>query len=217
MNKKARKAYFQHIEEVLKEIKEIKLTNQLLGELNYERNKSAESIKLEAGRLDRNIEARKRLKKELEEIKKVREEERKKFKDDIELKVGIKLAEQLKKNLLAYNKLTEARKKAVDDYNKQQANDPNSLENLEKRKKALQENLRIIRQSQSVRDANQVSFLEQVTAGSSKDIRLNIEAKTRELGATKGSTDVAKQQLATQERMERQLEDLNRNIEEVKG
>ena len=199
------------------EIKEIKLTNQLLGELNYERNKSAESIKLEAGRLDRNIEARKRLKKELEEIKKVREEERKKFKDDIELKVGIKLAEQLKKNLVAYNKLTEARKKAVDDYNKQQANDPNSLENLEKRKKALQENLRIIRQSQSVRDANQVSFLEQVTAGSSKDIRLNIEAKTRELGATKGSTDVAKQQLATQERMERQLEDLNRKIEEVKG
>jgi tape measure domain-containing protein len=199
------------------EFKEIRQTNKLLADLTYERGRSAKSIEIETGALNKNLKALEEGKKRREEIKKQREQERREYKEQLDLDLGVKKAEQLKKQLELYLKLKDAQTEAIKEANRQKENDPNSLKNLKKRRQLLLENLRISKQSQSIKDANEVSFIERAIAGSSKDIRLNIEAKTRELGATRGDVEVAKQQLATQERMERQLEELNKKIEKVKG
>ena len=196
-------------------IEDVIKTTQAVRDLTLIRNESKESIKQETEASNSYVETLERIRKNQKEIAKLRAKEREEFNAQVELKLGVKKAEELKKELQLKLKLKKAQEDALAEYERQRKADPNSLENLKKRQGLLKQELKLLRSKQSLQQANEVSFVQKIVAGSNKDIRLSIEAGTRELGATKGDVEVAKQQLVTQERIERQLEELNRKIEKV--
>ncbi len=196
-------------------IEDVIKTNQVIRELILTGNESKSSID---SQIESNIEYVKtleRIRKNSKEIAKIREQERAEFKAKIELDLGIKKSKELKKELELRLRLKKAQGDALSEYDRQRKKDPNSPENLKKKRDLLKEELKILRSRQSLKEANEVNLIQNVASGSNRDVKLNIEARTRELGATAGSVDVAKQQLITQERMERQLEELNKKIEKV--
>lgn len=87
------------------------------------------------------------------------------------------------------------------------------IKELNAEKKAIREKISLLKQAQTVDDANQVNFLQSITAGSNKDIRLSIEARTRGLGATAGDVDVAQRNAEELEEQTRLLKNIDEKLD----
>lgn len=86
----------------------------------------------------------------------------------------------------------------------------NSISELNAERESLLNN-----QYLSPEEANQVSFIEAVSSGGIDDIRKNIEAESREIGATKGDVNYAKEQLNKLTDIDSELKSLNERLENL--
>lgn len=168
------------------------------------------------------IELRKIERDRLEISRKIREErekERKAFAEQVQFELNLKRANKLREEYQLYLKLKKAQDEALSNYKASQKDDPNSEDNLKKRLDALKKQKKILEDTQKLtpQQANEVSFISGASQGitDNDNVRKNILAKTRELGATRGDKDVALKQLQTLERMETSIEQLNDQIREL--
>jgi len=149
-------------------------------------------------------------KKRLDEIRQVQE-----ARDELEKQATVeeaqrkaidnyKVREEFEKNLL---KWAEERGKEEKKQSEQR------VKELRQEQKAIKDKIRLLRQAQTVDDANQVNFLQAITSGSNQDIRLDIEARTRALGGTAGDVDVAQRNAQELEEQTRLLQDINDKLD----
>ena len=96
---------------------------------------------------------------------------------------------------------------------KQKEESRERIKELNAERKAIREKISLLKQAQTVDDANQVNFLQSITAGSNKDIRLSIEARTRGLGATAGDVDVAQRNAEELEEQTRLLKNIDEKLD----
>jgi len=96
---------------------------------------------------------------------------------------------------------------------KQKKESEQRVKELNAEKRAIKEKINLLKQAQTVDDANQVNFLSSITAGSNKDIRLSIEARTRGLGATAGNVDVAERNAEELEEQTRLLKNIDEKLD----
>jgi tape measure domain-containing protein len=189
-----------------------------LTQIAIERGKSLEQLKQTR---DLSLQASKAEQQRLENTKKIRKErerERQEFIKQVNLEFDLNKAKKQREELELLLKLQKARDEAIQKAKQQQASDPNSEENLNKRLKALKEQKKLIDASrQSVESANQVSFIGSFTNGfdQSENIRKNILARSRQLGATKGDVELAKRQAEASERTADAIERVENKLEVI--
>ena len=87
------------------------------------------------------------------------------------------------------------------------------VKELRTEQNAIKEKIRLLKQAQTVDDANQVNFLQAITSGSNQDIRLEIEARTRALGGTAGDVDIAQRNAQELEEQTRLLQNINDKLD----
>ena len=149
-----------------------------------------EKLAEETAFYNKNIEETIRLSKQLKEVNKLEDEKKEQEDREKALEVYKQIAEEVGK--------------------KQKEESQQRVKELRTEQKAIKEKIRLLRQAQTVDDANQVNFLQAITAGSNKDIKLDIEARSRALGGTRGDVDVAQRNAEELEEQTRLL----RNIDE---
>jgi len=169
--------------------KEIKETQVSSSELIADYEKLAE----ETAFYNNNIEQTLRLSKQLKEVNKLEDEK--------------KEQEGRKKALEVYKQIAE------DVGKKQKEESQQRVKELRTEQKAIKDKIRLLKQAQTVDDANQVNFLQAITSGSNKDIRLDIEARTRALGGTAGDVDVAQRMAEEVEEQTRLLRNIDDKLE----
>ena len=143
----------------------------------------------------------------------------------------IKQVQEARNELEKQATVEEAQRKAIDNYKAREEFEKNLLVWAEERgkeekkqseqrvkelrteQKAIKDKIRLLKQAQTVDDANQVNFLQSITAGSNKDIRLSIEARTRGLGATAGDVDVAQRNAEELEEQTRLLKNIDEKLD----
>ena len=173
-------------EKLNKEIKETQVSSSGLI-ADYE--KLAE----ETAFYNKNIEQTLRLSKQLKEVNKLEDEKREQ--------------EERKKSLEVFKQIAE------DVGKKQKEESQQRVKELRAEQKAIKDKIRLLKQAQTVDDANQVNFLQAITSGSNQDIRLDIEARTRALGGTAGDVDVAQRNAQELEEQTRLLQDINDKLD----
>lgn len=141
----------------------------------------------------KNMETSIRLSKQLAEINKIEDEKREQKDREKSLKLFGEIAEDIGK--------------------KQKEESRERIKELNAERKAIREKISLLKQAQTVDDANQVNFLQSITAGSNKDIRLSIEARTRGLGATAGDVDVAQRNAEELEEQTRLLKNIDEKLD----
>lgn len=169
--------------------KEIKETQVSSSELIADYEKLAE----ETAFYNNNIEQTLRLSKQLKEVNKLEDEK--------------KEQEGRKKALEVYKQIAE------DVGKKQKEESQQRVKELRTEQKAIKDKIRLLKQAQTVDDANQVNFLQAITSGSNKDIRLDIEARTRALGGTAGDVDIAQRMAEEVEEQTRLLRNIDDKLE----
>jgi len=155
--------------------------------------KGAIQLTEETAEYNKNIQEATRLSKQLLEINKLEDEKREQ--------------EERKKSLEIFKQIAE------DVGKKQKEESRQRVKELRTEQKAIKDKIRLLKQAQTVDDANQVNFLQAITSGSNKDIRLDIEARTRALGGTAGDVDVAQRNAQELEEQTRLLQNINDKLD----
>lgn len=167
--------------------------NKEIGDLNVANSaliNDAIRLSKETQFYNSKIEETIRLSKQLKEVNKIEDDRKAKEGRDAFIKQAGEIAEEIG------DKQKEQSKQRVKELNEE--------------KKVIREKISLLKQAQSVNEANAVNFLSSVTAGSNADVRLSIEARTRGLGATAGNVDIAQRNADELEEQTRLL----KNIEE---
>ncbi len=195
--------------ELLDLAKEYNSENETLVDI-LKKNAFAQSERRIAQRASAE-EAEKQRKKELEDLNKL-------AKKNAELLILQAERENIQKKAIDNLERRENFQKfalnlAVELGKKQKEESRERIKELNAERKAIREKISLLKQAQTVDDANQVNFLQSITAGSNKDIRLSIEARTRGLGATAGDVDVAQRNAEELEEQTRLLKNIDEKLD----
>ncbi len=96
---------------------------------------------------------------------------------------------------------------------KEKENRQERIKNLRQEQRETRKKISLLKEAQSVEEANQVNFLNAITRGSNQDIKLQIEARTRALGATAGNVEEAEKNARELEEQTRILEQINEKLD----
>jgi hypothetical protein len=192
---------------------------QALTEIAIERNKSLESIKKSKEESERLLKLEEERLKRTKEIREAREKEREEFVKLVELefqanksKEQLELYLKLKKALDESLALAKKQKDAEEEAKKAEIErTKKNIKSLKERKKLL-DSIRL-----SPQEANAITTVAGFSIGQddNADRKRSALARSRELGATRGSVRIAEQQLQASERIEAEIRDQTRLLEKL--